>query len=65
MEEKENFPRDILGFVYFCLAIATITLNWSFYKRWGRFGCGFTKQVAFVSGTKSPFFCDFRPITRS
>lgn len=42
MEVKENFPRNILGFVYFCLAITTITLNWSFYNRWGRFGCGFT-----------------------
>lgn len=37
MEEKENFPRNILGFVYFCLAIAKITLNWSFYKRLGSF----------------------------
>lgn len=64
MEEKENFPRNILGFVYFCLVIAAITLNWSFYKRWGRFGCGFT-QLAFFSGTKSPLVCDFRPITRA
>lgn len=45
MEEKENFLRNILGFVYFFLAIATTTLNWSFYKRWGRFGCGFTQTI--------------------